>query len=113
MKAYITCKNKEHGKLYFYLVADGSEHYLFSYHYNKKTQRYYENGVTVEKALNKTNSEVLNIIADKLPGYIRYIEKEYDIAILKSTKKKGNDAKVRRDKVRKLRERDFEERLVA
>ena len=113
MKPIIYCKNEEHGKLNFYLQANGEEHYLFSRHYCRLASDYYSKGVSVDKALSRTSSRLLNEISDKLPSILRYIEKEYDVSVLKSTFKKSNDGKRKSIRISKLREMDERESWAA
>lgn len=81
---------KEQAYHEFYVTADGKKYYLFKQEYRKGVREYFrQDGVTLDRALNNgyANSAVRRTI-DKLPNYIRYIEKEYGIAILNKTKKK-------------------------
>ena len=113
MKPIIYCKNVEHGKLHFYLKAEGEEHYLFNRGYNGLASRYYSNGVSIDKALSKTSSPMLNEISDKLPSILRYIEKEYGVSVLKSTFKKSDSGKRKSIRISKLREMDERESWAA
>lgn len=71
---------------------------MFKQPYRKGVQAYFGNGVSIDKALNhnwnKLDRAVMRTI-DKIPQYVRYIEKEYGIAVLKQTKR-GECKNVRR-----------------
>lgn len=99
MKTTVYCIVSDKGQHSFYLKQDNSKYYLFTQNYRKSVQRYYGKGVTIEEAINfnrsKHDSAIINTM-DKLPSYIKYIEKEYQINILKKTKQK-QDKVIRRD----------------
>lgn len=91
MKSYIICKSTEQAKTSFYLVFDNNEHYLFTQNYRKGVKDYFMNGVTINEALDTSKGRfdsALMRTMEKMPAYIRYIEKEYGITILRQTKKK-------------------------
>lgn len=92
MKTTIYCKPTAQGIHSFYLITDGGEYFLFSQNYRKGVQNYFSKGVRLDQARNysKSNSDTAIMkTMSKLPMYIKYIEKEYGICILKQTKKKG------------------------
>jgi hypothetical protein len=96
MKSTVYCTTTEKSVQTFYLVADGKEYYLFRQNYRRSVAEYYRCGVTVNEAINfgrsKHNTALINTM-EKLPAYIRYIEKEYGIEVLKQTAKKNNRRK--------------------
>ena len=91
MKSYIICKGTGKAKTSFYLVFNNAEHYLFTQNYRKGVKDYFMNGVTVDEALNigkaRFDSALIRTM-EKIPTYIKYIEKEYGITVLRQTKKK-------------------------
>ena len=95
-KARIYCeieKTDHYGKdnHMFYVSVGSQSYFLFEQEYRKGVQDYFGNGVELDRALkhgwHKLDRAVMRTI-DKLPSYIRYIEKEYDIAILEKTKRR-------------------------
>jgi len=76
------CKSQNH----LYLVVGNKEYYLFSQKYKKTVVDYYSKGVVLEKAMDfsrsKRNKGITKIM-EKLPAYVRNIEREYDIHVLK------------------------------
>lgn len=91
MKNYIICKRAEQAKTSFYLVFDNDEYYLFTQNYRKGVKDYFMNGVTINEALDKDKGRfdsALMRTMEKMPAYIKYIEKEYGIMVLRRTKKK-------------------------
>lgn len=91
MKTTIYCKPTAQGIHSFYLITDAREYFLFSQNYRKGVQSYFSKGVRLDQARNysKSNSDSAIIkTMNKLPMYIKYIEKEYGICILEQTKKK-------------------------
>ena len=75
----------------FYIRVDGNDYFLFRQPYRKGVKEYFGNGVHLNKALknnwNKLDRAILRTI-DKLPSYIKYIEKEYGLVILEQTKRR-------------------------
>ena len=76
----------------FYVKVDNNTYFLFRQSYRKGIQEYFGHGVELNQALknnwNKLDRAVLRTI-DKLPSYIKYVEKEYGVAILNKTKMRG------------------------
>ena len=91
MKTTIFCKPTDKGIHSFYLRINSEEYYLFSQHFRRGVQEYYGRGVPLVQACNysksRNNTSIIKTM-DKLPMYIKYIEKEYDIVVLEQTKKK-------------------------
>ena len=93
MKAMIYCEPTEHRIHSFYLVTDGREYFLFSQNYRRGVQEYFNKGVSLTQAMNysKThNDSALVRTMTKLPMYIKYIEKEYEIEVFEQTKKRNS-----------------------
>ena len=92
MKAKIYCKTTQKGIHSFYLSLEGNEYFLFSQKYKKGVQEYFgKGGVYFDQARNFAKSRkdtALIKTMSKFPIYIKYIEKEYEIAILNQTKKR-------------------------
>ena len=91
MKNMIYCEPTACGVHTFFLVVNGQKYYLFSQNYRKGVHAYYSKGVPLTQAVNysKThNDSALIRTMSKLPMYIKYVEKEYGIEVLKRTKKK-------------------------
>lgn len=92
MKDRIYCKWTDCGVHSFYLVASGQEYFLFCQSYRKGVQKYYGNGVSVDAALDFSRAHrdgAIERTMTKLPMYIRYIEKEYEIEVLEQTKRRS------------------------
>lgn len=91
MKSTVYCVVSDKGKHSFYLEQDNSKYYLFTQSYRKSVQNYYGRGVILDEAVNfnrsKHDSAIINTM-EKLPSYIKYIEKEFEISVLKKTKNK-------------------------
>ena len=82
--------NDHSGNQDFYVKVDNVDYFLFRQSYRKGIKEYFGNGVHIDKALknnwNKLDRAVLRTI-DKLPSYIKYVEKEYGVAILDKTRR--------------------------
>ena len=94
----IYCTNSSHGTHTFYLEANGETHYLFSQSYKRGVREYFGKGVHLDAAMDfsraKKNVAVLHTM-QKLPSYIKYVEKAYDLQILRQTSRKKERSKKR------------------
>lgn len=89
MKTMIYCRATAQGIHSFYVVCEGREFFLFSQNYRKGVHSYFNKGVRLDEAYDysKTNRDSAIIkTMNKLPLYIKYIEREYGITILNQTK---------------------------
>lgn len=95
MKAKITCRTTEKGIQTFYVNVDGKQYFLFSQKYRRSVKEHFWNGITINQINDYSNvtSHSVKRTLDKLPSYIHYIEKEYDVAIYKKTKNKNERKK--------------------
>lgn len=88
MEAIIKCYTKEKGIHKFYIEYGGKRYFLFSQDYRRGVNNYFCKGVSLHNALciktAKRNHAVIKTMS-KLKIYIRYIEKEYGLKILKKT----------------------------
>lgn len=92
MKTTIYCKLTDKGAHSFYLLVGRKEFYLFSQAYRKGVGKYYGKGVCIDKSMKYSKAHYDSAITktmDKIPMYLRYIEKEYDIEVLEKTKKRN------------------------
>lgn len=100
-KAFIYCQNSVAGKLSFYLTTpENREYYLFTQNFNAIVYRVFQNGITLDQALDFSNSKrhlILQKTMEKLPSYIRFLEKEYNFVVLKQSMKKDRTKKTRYD----------------
>lgn len=92
MKATIYCKATDRGIHTFYLRSEGCDYYLFRQNYRRGVDEYFKGGVILERAIDfgkSRQNEAIQRTMQKLPSYIKYIEKEYEIQILNKTIKKN------------------------
>ena len=90
MKATIYCKPTSQGIHSFYLVLGTDEFFLFNQSYRKGVEEYYGKGVHLDEARKYSKAHrdaAIMRTMDKIPMYVRYIEKEYDVIVLNNTKK--------------------------
>ena len=77
----------------FYIEACGETHYLFSQNFRRGVKEYFRGGVHLDAALDlsraKNNTALIKTMK-KLSSYIRYIEKEYGLEILRQTIRKNS-----------------------
>ena len=91
MKTTIYCKPTDKGVHSFYLIVGANEFFLFSQAYRKGVDEYYGRGVRIEESMKYSkahNDSAITRTMDKIPMYVRYIEKEYDIEVFEKTKRK-------------------------
>ena len=92
MTAFVSCKPTAKGIHSFYIEASGETHFLFSQDYRRGVNKYFRDGVRLDDALNFSLAKGDNAIErtmEKLPKHIEYIEREYDLEILRKTAKKN------------------------
>lgn len=74
MKATVYCKTTDKDMQTFYLVAGGTEYFLFHQSFRRGVKEYYGRGVTLNEAINfgrsKHNTALINTM-EKLPAYIK------------------------------------------
>ena len=97
MSSFIYCKTTEKGKQTFYLSFNGKDYFLFTQKYRVSNKDYFSKRVFLDNALNHsmTKSRSVRKTMTKLIPYIRYIEQEYGIVVLRKTIK-NNDKKSNR-----------------
>ena len=91
MKTKVYCIVSNRGVHSFYLQQDGKRYFLFNQDYHKSVQEYFGRGVVFDKAIKFDKirkAGALSHTMEKLPSHIKYVEKEYQIAVYKKTKKK-------------------------
>ena len=91
----IYCKQNSNGKTEFYMVANGVHYYLFSQKKYCGVTKFYRNGVCLKDAINHKRGRsdyAIHKTMTKLPSYIRYIEKEYGIAVFDRSIRKLQEA---------------------
>lgn len=92
MQTKIYCKEQKRGTLSFYLNHMGVDYFLFYQHFKSGTNDYYKNGVSLDEAINYSRGQRNRAVfktMDKIPMYIKYIEKENNIQVLNKTKAKN------------------------
>lgn len=88
MRCTIICRPTDTGMHSFYLTTGNASYFLFSQHFRCGVNRYFSDGVRLDEAMDfsraKGDSAIIRTM-EKLPSHIRYIEREYDIEILRKT----------------------------
>ena len=91
----IYCKQNLNGKTDFYMEADGVHYFLFSQRKYCGVTKYYRNGVCLKDAINHKRGKsdyAIHKTMTKLPVYIKYIEREFGIAVLDQSIRKLREA---------------------
>ena len=97
MKSKVYCKSTDKGTHSFYLVHNSEEIWLFNQNYRKSVQDYFGRGRTIDESIKayKVRSRdgarkdrALRRTATKIPLYLKYIEKEYEIQVMEKTKRR-------------------------
>lgn len=69
------------------------EFFLFSQAYRKGVEEYYGRGVRIDESMKYSRAyhdSAITRTMDKIPMYVKYIEKEYAIEVLERTKKRSS-----------------------
>ena len=109
MKTKIICKELKRGTLTFYTQVNGKDYYLFQQEFKKTVFDFFKKGVILDGVndYSSSTSPVVRKTLDKLPTYVRYAEKEYDIEVYEKTKRAKNIKKSRAYKRQSFRWRDY------
>ena len=92
MNTIVFCKVSEKDIIKFFLKHDNKIYYLFSQNYRKSAHLHFKHGVALEDTMDfcKAHGDQAIIhTMDKIPVYIKYIEKEYQISVYNKTKQKN------------------------
>ncbi len=92
MRTMIYCKPTDKGVHSFYLVSGNEEYFLFSQSYRKGVEEYFGKGVCIDDSLKHSRAHFDTAICrtmDKIPMYVKYVEKEYEIEVFERTKRKS------------------------
>ena len=88
----IYCETTAKGIQSFFINANGETHFLFSQNFRRGVKDYFERGVRIDEAINfkraNGNSAIIHTM-EKLPSYIRYVEREYGMEVLRKTARKN------------------------
>ena len=105
MKKTIYCKTVAKGVQAFYIAVGSKSYFLFNQKYYVGVRDYFSSGVNLNDlaSASKSPNEAVRRTAGKLPAYLQYIEKEYEVVIFdkranqkSKTYKKNNALKARR-----------------
>ena len=107
MQTKIICKVTEKGVQSFYVNVDGKEYFLFNQKYRSSVKKHFWKGLTINEINDYSNatSNAVRRTLDKLPLYLRYVEKEYGVKLLELINQKTNnavilDVNVNRDRIK-------------
>ena len=86
IRTNIICKSA-HDRLEFFACTGGEEFYLFSQRFDRAVFARFKKGVELSEALTPIKRRGRNLplekVSDKLPAYIRYVEQEYGVSLLR------------------------------
>ena len=91
----IYCRRNGTNTLDFYVTNKGYEYYLFSQKVYLGVEKHFKNGVALNDAINHRKGRgdyMIHKTKSKLPIFIKYVEREYGIALLEQSKKRLADA---------------------
>lgn len=93
MYPFIYCEKSRNDTISFYFTHGSTDYFLFCQKYRDDTYNAFYKGVPLDRAMRPSlahNSKAVLKTIDKLPAYIKYVEKEEGFKILnKSIKKKA------------------------
>ena len=91
MQTTIYCKTTNNGVHSFYLLVGNEKFFLSSLVYRKGVENYYGKGVRSDESMKYSrahNDFAITKTTDKIPMYVKYVEKEYNIEIFERTKRR-------------------------
>lgn len=92
MKTSIYCKPTTKGVHSFYLIVGNDEFFLFSQAYRKGVEEYYGRVVRIDESMKYSrahNDSAIIKTMDKIPMYVKYVEREYEIEVFERTKRRS------------------------
>ena len=98
MSTTIYCRTTDKAIQSFYLKTQGKTHFLFSQNFRRGVKKFFQDGVCIDLALDHARAHGDNAILntmDKLPAYIRYVEREYGLKVLRKTIRKSAERRTR------------------
>src|SRR5574344_1872992 len=90
MSNFIYSNTTDKGKQSFFLNNNGQEYYLFTQKFYRGVKNFFQNRQVINEALKVSNAHgdtALIRTIEKIPMYIRYIEREYGLIVLEKTAK--------------------------
>ena len=92
MKTSVYCVEKTYGILTFYLKQGRNDYFLFNQNFKSGVYDFYSKGVILDKAMQMSLARhdygILKTM-EKLPIYIKYVEMEENIFVLRNTIEKA------------------------
>lgn len=90
MRTYIYCKTERKGEQTFYLNHYGKTYYLFTQAYRVSVKERFKTGYHIDNGYDysATHGVAARKTLDKIKQMIPYIEKEFNICVLKKTQRK-------------------------
>ncbi len=91
MRTYIYCRTEKQGVQTFYLNHYGKTYYLFTQGYRVSVRDYFQTGYIIDNGFDysKTRGMSVRKTLDKIKLTIPYIEREYNIRVLRKTQRKS------------------------
>lgn len=83
MQATVFCKTVAKGTQAYFVKADGKEYFLFHQDFRRSNKEFFQNGVSISelRRYSSAHSTSVRKTLDKLPAYLRYVEREYGVPI--------------------------------
>lgn len=114
METIINCSKNKFGNHNFYITYEGRRYYLFTQNYHRGVNVLFETGVSLSNAMNAKTAKgdyCIMKTMSKFRSYIRYVERENNIQILKATKEKNEIRKHRKEERININDYDLDELL--
>ena len=89
----VFCNVSAGSKHDFYLLINGREYYLFTQAFRRGVSNYFKSGISLKDALDFTKAKgdwALLHTMEKLPLYIKYVESDNGLEVLKMTVRKNS-----------------------
>lgn len=96
MQAKVFCKTVAKDVQAYYVRVDGEAYFLFRMPFHRSNNDFFRKGVNIDKLCNYAgaHSTTVRKTLDKLPAYLRYIEREYSVPIYTKKKNRQNKTQV-------------------
>lgn len=108
MKTKIICEKVDHKTQAFYAIVGKDKYFLFEQKYSSSVREFFKYGYYLDGVdYSKTTAENVRHTLEKLPSYIHYVEKEFNVVIYEKTRKQIKNKKKEAYKRKSFRWQEF------
>lgn len=110
MISKIYCTKSAQGINSFFVQQGSKSYFLFNQRYRKSVANYFENGVCLNDTMHFgkiCNNVAIAHTMEKLPAYIRYVEKEYELSIYNKKQKASSKSRYKHSRTDNIKNEQF------